>query len=273
MVQGAKLSPQFFYRALDLCNKCDLDYRTATNKQLLVELTLIKLCQLFDKATPLPVGGDGGSDALRKVQPVQQQPVATTQAQSQPQAEQPRPAVMVAPAVPTKSHIPPVSQVSSQRNVVSRSAVPQVFINNKEAAAKVAKEKGIDIEQSVSTHRDKAFDEDALLFAWQRFIDAHPREQIIINTMRASLPRKVNDTLYEIEVENQMQVETFNTHRMKIISFLRNCVENDMLAVDIKLNPNIEKPKFWSPQEVVASIRESNPYMDNFIKDFELALA
>ena len=46
-----------------------------------------------------------------------------------------------------------------------------------------------------------------------------------------------------------------------------------MLAVDIKLNPNIEKPKFWSPQEVVASIRESNPYMDNFIKDFELALA
>ena len=109
--------------------------------------------------------------------------------------------------------------------------------------------------------------------AWQQFINEHPREQIIINTMRCSLPRKINDTLYEIEVENQVQVESFNSHRMRIISYMRDHVQNDMLAIEIKLNPNIVKPKFWTPQEIVASIKERNPYFEKFIADFDLALA
>ena len=40
-----KCTPQFLYKAMDLCNSADLNYRAATNKQFLVELTLIKLCQ------------------------------------------------------------------------------------------------------------------------------------------------------------------------------------------------------------------------------------
>ena len=51
--QSAKLAPAFFYRALDLCNTCDLNYRNASSKQLLVELTLVKLCQLV---APAPAG-------------------------------------------------------------------------------------------------------------------------------------------------------------------------------------------------------------------------
>ena len=38
-------TPQFLYKAMDLCNDADLNYRVASNKQFLVELTLIKLCQ------------------------------------------------------------------------------------------------------------------------------------------------------------------------------------------------------------------------------------
>ncbi|MDE6703695.1 MAG: DNA polymerase III subunit gamma/tau, partial [Muribaculaceae bacterium] len=42
---AAKCSPQFLYKAMDLCNSTDLNYRQASNKQFLVELMLIKLCQ------------------------------------------------------------------------------------------------------------------------------------------------------------------------------------------------------------------------------------
>ena len=286
VVQGAKLNPQFFYRALDLCNKCDLDYRTATNKQLLVELTLIKLCQLFDKATPLPAGGDGGNDVLRKVQPVQTlvAPAATASApkvqpvvQSAPvaSASTPTPVSIQKPAavVPSKlSSLPPTTHVAAPP-ARPKAAPPRIYINNKEAAARVAQEQGKTVHRTASQHRTEPFSEQTLLEAWQKFIDEHPREQIIINTMRSSLPRKINDTLYEMEVENQVQVETFNTHRMNIISFLRDHVQNDMLAIEIKLNPNIEKPKFWTPQEIVASIRSYNSYFDTFIDEFDLTLA
>lgn len=275
VVQGVKLSPQFFYRALDLCNKCDLDYRTATNKQLLVELTLIKLCQLFDKATPLPAGGDGGTDVLRKVQPVQKQPAATAASVASAPISTPQP---VQQPTPVSKAPQPMSQLSApavETPVIRRRIgnAPNIFINNKEAAAQAAKESGQTAQNTTGQRRTAPFDEQTLLAAWQKFIDEHPREQIIINTMRCSLPRKINDTLYEIEVENQVQVESFNAHRMNIIAYMRNHVGNDMLAINIKLNPNIEKPKFWTPQEIVASIKEDNPYFDKFIEDFDLALA
>ena len=42
---ASRCTPAFLYKAMDLCNQADLNYRAASNKQFLVELTLIKLCQ------------------------------------------------------------------------------------------------------------------------------------------------------------------------------------------------------------------------------------
>ncbi len=52
-----KCSPQFLYKAMDLCNSADLNYLSAANKQFLVELTLIKLCQA---AGPSPNDSSNG---------------------------------------------------------------------------------------------------------------------------------------------------------------------------------------------------------------------
>lgn len=41
-----RCSNEFLYRAIELVNECDLNYRVSKNKKLLVELTLIRLCQL-----------------------------------------------------------------------------------------------------------------------------------------------------------------------------------------------------------------------------------
>ena len=268
VVQGTKLTPQFFYRALDLCNKCDLDYRTATNKQLLVELTLIKLCQLFDKATPLSAGDDGGTDTLRKVEPVKKENQASMATVRPAQPTQTVAAQQVAPA--PKPSIPVATPSSVTTPKRSLSGIPRILINR--TAEQIAQEQGSS-QRVTSQRRTTPFTQETLMAAWQQFINEHPREQIIINTMRCSLPRKINDTLYEIEVENQVQVESFNSHRMRIISYMRDHVQNDMLAIEIKLNPNIVKPKFWTPQEIVASIKERNPYFEKFIADFDLALA
>ena len=45
--QQAKICPPaFIFRALDITSQCEIDYRTAKNKRLLVEIMLIRLCQL-----------------------------------------------------------------------------------------------------------------------------------------------------------------------------------------------------------------------------------
>ena len=45
---AARCSDPWLYQAIDLANECDLHYRESRNKRLLLELTLIQLCQLRD---------------------------------------------------------------------------------------------------------------------------------------------------------------------------------------------------------------------------------
>ncbi|MDE7378411.1 MAG: DNA polymerase III subunit gamma/tau, partial [Paraprevotella sp.] len=51
--QAQRCPVKFLYRAIKLCNDCDLNYRTSKNKRLLVEITLIQVAQL----------GEGDDDA------------------------------------------------------------------------------------------------------------------------------------------------------------------------------------------------------------------
>jgi len=47
--QAQHCNDTFLFQALRLTNECDLNYRISKNKRLLVELTLIRLCQLSDE--------------------------------------------------------------------------------------------------------------------------------------------------------------------------------------------------------------------------------
>lgn len=63
----------FLFKAIELANTCDLNYRASRNKRLLLEITLIQLCQLSRGAhpadsdkkkgliDPIPSGGTGSS--------------------------------------------------------------------------------------------------------------------------------------------------------------------------------------------------------------------
>lgn len=50
--QTARLPLQWYYAAMRILNDADYSYRTSSNKQLLVEVALIRLCQLLKPATP-----------------------------------------------------------------------------------------------------------------------------------------------------------------------------------------------------------------------------
>ncbi len=51
--QGTRTHLGFLYRALSICVQIDLDYRESNNKRLLIEMAVIKLCQIM-KPTEVP---------------------------------------------------------------------------------------------------------------------------------------------------------------------------------------------------------------------------
>ena len=269
VAQAQQLGAAFLYRAIELCNTCDLNYRASSNKQLLVELTLIKLCQLLDPARdlePRPQGLKPIAAVKPSAAPAQPHPQPQPQSSAAPAQPQVVPSAP-APAQPQVAR--PVRQASPVRMATSST---RIMINR--PAAAVAPEGSNEKVVSASEVKREPFTQEQLLVAWNDYIAANPHEQVLVNTMRMSEPQRVNDTLYRITVENQAQVEFFEASKGKLMEFLHNNLRNDMLAIEVVISDTTSEHRIWTPREVVEDLRErlGEPF-NNFIKEFGLNLA
>ena len=283
--QAAKFNSRFFYMAMDLCNTCDLQYRETSNKQFVVELTLIKLCQLMggtpvQQAPPPQVKKVTAQPQPAQPQPVQQQPAQPQPAQQQ--ATQPQPApqapVQAAPqapqqvapqqVAPQRPAPQPVAQPAAPRRT-SAPVTPRILINKSQPSGDSAAG-ATAVARSV---RNEAFTPEQLSVAWNNYIPQNPGEIILLSAMRNSLPQKVNDTTYQIEVENNAQVEAISSNMTKLMQYLRDEVKNDMLAIDIKLAEKDVSVMAKTDREIVDDMRKRNPQFEQLIQDFKLSMA
>ena len=275
VLQAAKLGPRFYYRALDLCNTCDLNYRNATNKQLLVELTLIKLCQMVSPIDSQQGGKGSGSE----IKPIAAHPApqpttpqqATTATPAKTEARQDM--IATSQPVPKPAPQPAESQpaykpVANQPTRTAKSSQPRILVN-----AQPQSTTGVAESTNTVTIRREPFSAEQLQKAWQGYIDQNPHEKVIISSMRTARLRQVNDTLYEVTVEGQAQVESIESNKTKIMTYLRDAVHNDMLAIDIKVSQSKEDHRILTPREVVEDIKQRRPDFVPFIESFQLGLA
>ena len=100
--QAQKCPLPFLYRAMKLCNDCDLNYRASKNKRLLVELTLIQVAQLTAEGDD---AGDGRGPK-QSIKPIFSQPAAA----QQPKAANAMPQQQATTAAPARPR--PVQQLS-----------------------------------------------------------------------------------------------------------------------------------------------------------------
>lgn len=108
--QAQRCSQKFLYKAIRLCNDCDLNYRVSRNKRLLVELTLIRLSQ----ATADDDSGVGRRPTLIK-------PIfgAASAAPSAPQNNSKQSIVAASASATTAASAPTPSNVSSTTNATT----------------------------------------------------------------------------------------------------------------------------------------------------------
>ncbi len=276
---AARFSPGFFYRAMDLCNYCDLNYRDASNKIFIVELTLIKICQLL--GTPLPPTG-GSPTRLKK----------TPAAPATPPAAQ-APAPSPAPPAQASAHLaasssPAAPAAAPQRAATSVSGpaagpaahhpravikTPHIYINNTAAAAaERTSQQGPAPSGTQGAARREPFTAQQVAAAWQDYIAAHPHDRLVINIMKTVTPKQIDAENYEITV-NDAQYDFINNTMSKILAHVRDAVKNDMLAIAVKLGKSGQAPKIWTDREIVDDLRKHHPEMDEVIKDWGLGLA
>lgn len=252
--QAKKIKANWYYAAMEYCNSCDLNYRTSSNKQFLVELTLIRLCQLVSGGTAILSTDTGKPMAPVKSQepPVQQQP-QTPQAK----ATQPVPASTNATILPNLTGMP-------QRRVVTPPPAPQTSIRQPRQSPmsiSAAKQELNKSDVAAKVMRNKSIEEESLRDLWFQFIFKHKELRIAVNAMRNAIPESVGDGVYKIIVENPSQKQAIESSMTTILSFMRDGLENDYFSLNVEVNDSFERVKLLSPVEVIQKIMTNNPVL------------
>ena len=278
--RAAKCTPDFIYRAMCLCNDADLNYRTASNKQFLIELTLAKICQQLSPSR----SDDGNGEGRLK-------PIAVTQSPTPAPAQTPTPAPVrsaatavpasVAKEIPAKTAHPAATAtdksnpatspkpVSSARPPVNVPVgIPHISIRHG-----LQKESKSASESNISQSRNERFSAEALSTAWETYIQTHPTAHILINTMRASMPRLTDPTTFVVAVQNQKQLELMESNRPALLEYLRDKLSNDFIKFSVIINQG-DLPRYTlNDAELLKKMSAEYPALRSLIDDFKLRLS
>lgn len=282
--QAARCPLGKLYQAMDLCNTCDLNYINATNKRFIVELTLIKICQLFGGETAAPTA----PQPLRKVAPAA--PAAPTpqrqaapapapqpvQAAPQPQAPVAQPVRPVRPAPAPRPQATPGGKVAGLSSVsikapISGTAVPQSQQPAGSNAAETEKKNDI---RPLNSPRSEAYTDDAFREGWREFVRQHEKEAMLYNAMIKGFPSATGEPFhYEFVVDNPAQKDKIESFMPDILQSLRNFVSNDSVMLSVKVRERQPGEKIWNQTELMKEAAERNPKVLEFIKKYQLSLA
>lgn len=279
--KAVKCHPEFIYRAMNLCNEADLNYRTASNKQFLVELTLAKICQLL---SPSPGNSGEGGGQLQKIADSNtpsapaQQPATTAAAPAAPNV-QPKTPVTATPAQtstsaaspqkPVTSPLPPPAAPPAGKRIIKKTGIGTFSISGNDGNTA---QQSSSLTPAATQQRDAAYTPEQLNSAWQSYIKAHPTSHILINTMRASFPSPMEGHTYRVMVENEKQREEMMSAMPSILSTLHDATSNDHIMITVEINQGEASPHTWNERQVLNHMVENNPGLRDFIDDMQLTI-
>lgn len=278
--QAKKVEPRFFYEAMSLCNDADLNYRAASNKIFLVEILLIKLCQLQSPSPTYSGQGEGQIKPIKVKYKDNATPAAATSTQANNSTRTPATttpagvsAGVVSPVtVPTvtssafKGTPPPPAPRDVNVCHVTNPVIPSIMDRIKEEKAVAEKQ------QAQVLNRKEPYTDEQVLSAWRAFMANNPTEKVLINTMRASEPIKVDGDNYKIIVENQNQHEKILEKLRDIYDYIHDRINNDYWTLNIEENKGVSSPATWTEREVFNYTMETDAKFKNLVAKLKLRL-
>ena len=277
----------FLYRAMKLCNDCDLNYRASKNKRLLVELTLIQVAQL----TAEEDDGANGRSPKQAIKPIFTQPAAA----QQPQATAAMPQQTVQPAVQTNSTPQPAATQHS--NATTPHTTPAAVLmaqGREEKKIPVMKMSGLGVSikrphieeeqrnpssnptaahQAAQPEEDYIFNERDLNYYWQEYAGRMPKEQVAIakrmQNMRITL---INDTTFEAVVDNEIVAKEFTGMIPTLQNYLRTRLKNRKVTMTVRISAPTEKVRAYGRVEKFQMMAQKNSALLQLKEEFGLEL-
>ena len=276
--QAKKCDQKFLYRAMKLVNDCDLNYRASKNKRLLVELTLIQCAQLT-----LPDADDivGGRSPKRILKPLFKQQAAQQPAAMQPQS-QTGAAVAQASTEGNNAgvHTSPLAGLRTdiKKKPVMRPEMMNVSIRGTRMKWKETEASQPAPQPSAPAPEEKyenhPFKDSELNFYWRDFAMNHlPKEEKANSARMMNItPKPLNDTAYEILVDNEMVGKYMNKLLPDVLKYIREQLHNRQVVLSVRVSEAHEVVRAYNQAERFQLMSKRNPKLLKLAQKFNLTL-
>lgn len=299
--QAQKCPLPFLYRAMKLCNECDLNYRVSKNKRLLVELTLIQVAQLTIEGDDV----SGGRSPKKTIKPVFTQPAAAQQPQVTSAASASQTAVhqqtpVRQPQTPVAAQV--VSSSTSSSSSSSSNSTTSVPSQSTGIAQRGQGERKIPVMKMSSlgvsiknpqrdqvtqkemmpqpgkvrqtVEEDFIFNDRDLNFYWQQYAGQLPKEEDSL-TKRMQMLHPVllnNSTTFEVVVDNEIAAKDFRNLIPELQNYLRVQLKNSKVVMTVRVSEPTETVRPVGRVEKFQMMAQKNQALMQLKDEFGLEL-
>ena len=253
--QAQRCNAKWLFNALDVMNTCDINYRTAKNKRLTVELALIKLCRLVE--APIQEVQKVQSSGVQKVpqsNPVVAPKPTPAPKATAPAAPAPKPAPQPAAAMPSLGSMPSLGnlgKISSQPKAEAQPTQPA---------------------EETKAQRTNPFTADQLIDAWVGLNQHFKGEERLLAMLSASQPTLINPELCRITVANPWQKQEFAKFGKKVMDIVRNTLQNDLLKLQVEVAEFDRSAKAYTAADKYKLLTKQNPHLADLKAKLNLQL-
>ena len=233
--QAKRCHPVWLFLTLDILNTCDINYRTARNKRLTVELALVKLCQL-GVAQNIPTQASQPSQVSQPKQP---------SAPSQPSAPvQPAPTANAPkePVIPSIPKMPKITLGLGKKKEESPAPAPT--------------------SPSTPTPQEESnrpFTADQLRDAWVGLAAIHTDEPRLKQLIESYIPRLIDEQTAEIQMPNPWQMDQMRKAMPQLARQLRETLHNSQLHIQLVQAEYTQEQMAFTAEEKYKVMVEQNP--------------
>ena len=269
--QSQSWQQQHLLKALELCNKVDLNYRMSKNQRLLVEITLMQICGVkednttVEKKTFVVKQKQSNEVKTAVTKEIQEQKVIATPTVL-PQLEENENVEIDLPKTSKKA----IKIVNFKDNIQKKT----ISINPHSESEKQDEEKDNSVVQE-EKRNEQAFSQEDLNEKWVQY--ANEKENVgkhnllsVLRDKKAILKENFNVC---ITLDNKVQEEVLNDEKTKLLGYLKTQLENDSISLTVDVTPlKEEEMKAYTAEDKFKKMVKKNPDLLNLKDKFDLEI-
>lgn len=258
-VQSAKTGQEFLFKALEISNDCEINYRQSYNKRLHVELALVKLCKIIAQPSDIVIE----KPSVPENKPDTQNPDIQNKGliyHSQPDKQ------------PSKTDKVEESVVTRDEYKSGKSTFSIKEALNKNKGVSAAQSNSNPKQSEPEAKKNNTFTEDELRTTWLKYA-GNKNEFSRFNQLFTTItPQLKNDFIVVVPVINKVQEGEFRQMYDELVAFLRQNLENSLITMEISITENAgnTSKKPYTDHEKFQYFTKKNPNLMKMKEQLDL---